>query len=315
MNAAVAVQILNVFVLLLLAFRVQGADDAAKGSIKNLNPPPQAGSDNDDSSEPKPSIPPKASTPVPRSLIEKIKARPHQPMPTLPLIEMYATNSQNVTCILVKAGIRFTFNYRNATSKLMVNQSIVDVPVHNFTVDGLCNPNRQSISIIFFPDVDLKWNLTFEFARNTSAQHLAYSEKIRLDYSLRTGSSPFPWAKTQSATAVYSTPGFFSLTLGSSYICLQNSRVSNFSESVDSQVKEMRLYGLQMQAFRTEKNNTVFSTVIVQCSGDAVSSTVPLFVGLFILTLIVTVLIVFILRRRMMDRKEAHKKLATEEGD
>lgn len=340
MYAKCTVHTFDVFVLLLLALNIKGADvnitadsQTGKGpvdippkdSVNNLNPDliknssipdvkPSGPKDDPSGAQVVPS-PSGSTTAVPRSVISVIKAHVHQQLPTVPLIGLFATTGQNVTCIVMKAGIRFTFSYRNATAEQMINQSIVDVPVHNYTVDGLCNPDRQSISIVFFPDQDLKWNLTFQFVRNASSQNLAYSEKISLEYSLRTGAKPFPWAKTLSTTAVYNTSGFFSLTLGSSYICLTNTRVSNFTKFHDSHITEMRLYGLQIQAFKTERNNTDFSTIIVQCSSDAVSSTIPLFVGLFMLILIVTVLIVFILRRRMLDRRAAHQKLATEDND
>jgi len=336
MNAKLAVQILNVFVLLLLAFTVEGADVAGDDqkdksseevAPKVLDPKLVGNSSKDDAnSDPKvnpsganagPSPPetPKGTTPVPRAVIAAIKAHTFPPMPTLPLIGLFPVNNQNITCIVFKSGIRFTINYRNVTGGQMVNQSTFDVPVHNYTVEGQCLKDQQSLSIIFYPDTDLKWNLSIEFSRDKNSQNLAFSEKISLAYSLRTGAKPFPWARTHSSTAVYSTPGFFSLTLGSSYICMTNSKVSNFTQSTDSHVAEMRMYGMQVQAFKTEKNNTDFSSIIVQCSGDAVNSTVPLIVGLFILGLIIAVLIVFIFMRRRLDRRAAHKKLATEDMD
>jgi len=327
MNAKVSVvQILSVFVLLVvLAFNVEGNDvsesaDVEKDKVPNasnkLDPasnssaPSQPGKD-DPKVEPNPTVAvPKGPTAVPRSLIAVIKAYPHQPLPTLPLIGLFAVYDKNITCIVLKSGIRLTMNYRNATgSGQWINQSVFDVPVHNYTVEGQCNPNHQSISIIFFADQDLKWNLTLEFARNATDQNLAYSEKISVDYAFKTGLKPFPWAKTLTATSVYNTPGFFSLTLGTNYICLVNSRASNFTQAPDSQITEMFFYGLQVQAFRTEKNSTELSQIIVQCAGDAVSNTVPLYVGLFLLVLIISVLVVFIVRRRMLDRR-AHQKMA-----
>jgi hypothetical protein len=322
-----------------LVTEVQGEDNVAPAGPSDVSPLPDpavpASSLQPGSASSVPSIPapssrsPDAPAPKKKSGDTVIRSK-IEVMPTLPLDGLYAMNDGNVTCVLIKAGVRFTFTYPNVSANdQTLKEAHVDLAVHNFTVEGHCLRHQQRISIIFSPVLDsqlLTWNLTLNFDRNKSDTNHVYASMVSLQYSLQTGSPPLPFAPhVKQARAHYTGSTVLSARQDSSFLCMSKISLTNFTSTSAAaaaaatdtavvqqaavQLLSMRMYGLQLQAFRNV-NNTLFSDIIVQCEADSVRFTVPYIVGVLLLVLILTVLVFFIIRRRGEDRKEKYSEVS-----
>jgi hypothetical protein len=244
---------------------------------------------------------PKATTPPP------IERSTTPPLPGTPLQGFFFVNAKDVTCIIVNAAARFTFTYFNKMAN-KTEQAQTDLPRRNYTVDGNCGDQLQRMSILFSPlKSDMTWNLTMTWKKNTSSPEF-FVDSIKLDFVLKEGSLPFPWASSGNGTATYNGTSLFRSPSDKSFLCMSASRISAFETRSTNNVElsEIMLRFLQIEAFR-QVNATVLSSNVVQCQGDFVSNTIPLAVGITVLILILSVLVVYIVFRMKGGDKKDYK--------
>jgi hypothetical protein len=211
-------------------------------------------------------------------------------------------DSRNISCILVSANIRMSFNLTDeATNKTYPELRTTDVPPGNETVVeevvGSCDvvDNKQKISLTFNTD----WMLNVTFTRNTTSKKYSMSD-VALKFNT---ARVFPNAQVVTATTS-ATLTAYETDLGKKFICTANQNLYSKPADTPDALVDILTQSLTFEAFRNETapGDKTFSNQFTRCSADEVSQLVPIIVGACLVVLIVVVLVAYLIGRRFNRR-------------
>jgi lysosomal-associated membrane protein 1/2 len=225
------------------------------------------------------------------STVQPISTTAPPTPPIQPVKYMWNVTENNVTCILLEAGIRIIFSYQMA-NHTVISGITMDLP-NNTIASGTCGVMNQTISLSFFED----WNLHLTFVENTTT-HKYDLAATSLDYKIT--SQRFPGANDSAVETVHRYGDMFATDDHKKFVCVavqtlySNNNVTDGPEKIDT-------YSLTFEAFR-QSSTGQFTDNAKHCDSDEVSQLVPIIVGAALGGLILIVLIAYLIGRKRSRR-------------
>jgi len=203
----------------------------------------------------------------------------------------------NVTCIMIRAGIRLNVNYTDISNTTRL--SLIDIP-SSAVVSGSCNDaNEQYIKFTWYYSEShaLSNNLTIVFQANATSKNdsgttsvtlipLGKFAIIKLSAVLNKDANLFPNATDPSNPFTIDQQNLLLLptTLDHSFACASETTVG----STDQQLS-IQLQNSQIEAFKKPSGKSGDFSAAEHCSADEISS------GSMIGTVVITILIIVLL--------------------